>query len=225
MDFYSLEEKRYKNIQYVVRKPLHMEAKKYPILIFMAGAGSRGTDLSFVRNNPFFTETNRFFVDAITYAPQCYEDTWFDMYEQILEFIDDIRQKPYVDQDRVYLMGASMGGYAVWQLAMSQPDWFAAIVPICGGGMYWNASRLKNVSIWAFHGSEDTCVFCEESKKMTDAVKENGGRAKLTVLEGVGHDAWNHVYCNQEVFAWLMEQKRICEETEKSKYDNAKQYG
>ena len=103
------------------------------------------------------------------------------------------------------MMGASMGGYAVWQLAMSMPEHFAAIVPICGGGMYWNAGRLANLPIWAFHGGKDKYVLPEESQKMVDAVNENGGRAKLTVYPENAHDAWSDTYKNKQVFLWLLE--------------------
>ena len=101
-------------------------------------------------------------------------------------------------------MGASMGGYGTWQLAMSLPELFAAIVPICGGGMYWNASRLVNIPIWAFHGGKDTTVFKEESIKMVDAVNKCGGNAKITIYPENGHDAWSDTYKNPEVFHWLL---------------------
>ena len=97
-----------------------------------------------------------------------------------------------------------MGGYGTWQLAMSLPELFAAIVPVCGGGMYWNASRLVNIPIWAFHGAKDTTVFKEESIKMVDAVNKCGGKAKLTIYPENGHDAWSDTYKNPEVFDWLL---------------------
>jgi predicted peptidase len=97
-----------------------------------------------------------------------------------------------------------MGGYATWQLAMSLPEYFAAIVPICGGGMYWNAGRLVNVPVWAFHGQKDPVVLPEESVKMVEAVKHNGGNARLTLYPENAHDAWSDTYRNPEVFEWLL---------------------
>jgi predicted peptidase len=139
--------------------------------------------------------------------PLCHENTWFDMWEQLKEFILYTTTLPNVDKERIYLMGASMGGYATWAMAMSTPELFAAIVPICGGGMYWNAVRLVNVPIWAFHGAKDTTVLPEESKKMVDAVNRKGGTAKLTVYPENAHDAWNDTYRNPEVFEWLLSHK------------------
>jgi predicted peptidase len=98
-----------------------------------------------------------------------------------------------------------MGGYGTWQLAVSVPDAFAAMIPVCGGGMYWDAGRLKKIPIWAFHGALDKTVLPEESLKMVAAVNGKGGKAKLTIYPNNAHDAWTDTYSNPEVYAWLLE--------------------
>ena len=100
-----------------------------------------------------------------------------------------------------------MGGYTVWQLAMTNPDWFAAVIPVCGGGMYWNAGRLKNVPIWAFHGALDKTVLPEESIKMVSAVNEKGGNANITILPNISHNAWDYSYTD-DVLKWMFKQNR-----------------
>ena len=155
-----MEVKQFQQIRYVEKYPEDfVEYEKYPLLIFLHGAGGRGDDITRIINNPFFTETEKFNLQAVVFAPQCYADSWFDIFEQLGEFIDFAVGHPTIDQERVYLIGASMGGYAAWQMAMTKPETFAAVVPICGGGMYWNAKRLKNMGIWAFHGSADQTCF------------------------------------------------------------------
>ena len=101
-----------------------------------------------------------------------------------------------------------MGGYATWQMAMSYPELFAAIIPICGGGMYWNAERLVNMGVWAFHGEKDQVVFKEESEKMVEAIKGSGGNAKLTVYPECLHDAWTKTFQNDGVWKWLLSNNR-----------------
>ena len=201
--------KRFKNLEYAVRIPNGFsENKKYPLVIYIHGAGARGTDIQSIVKHGVFTETEKFNFDAIFVAPQCYEDSWFCIFEQLQEYIIHVINQDYVDIERVYALGASMGGYTTWQIAMSRPDLFAAIVPICGGGMYWNAGRLKNIGIWAFHGSDDPIVYCEESKKMVQAVNENGGNARLTIFDGVGHASWTPTFKCQEMWQWLFEQRK-----------------
>lgn len=217
---------KYRKLQYVVHFPEDFaKDKKYPVILQLMGAGSRGDDINVVRSSLLFTAAESFHLNAVIFAPQCYADSWFDIFEQLMDFVKYVIGRAYVDKDRIYLMGSSMGGYAVWQLAMSRPEWFAAIVPICGGGMYWNAARLKHMGVWAFHGSEDPVVLCEESRKMVDSINRNGGDARLTIWEGVGHDSWVRTYQCRELYEWLFRQRRQECPPEKSGYDDPEKYG
>ncbi len=222
---YAIE--KFESLRYIIRYPAgYTEAKKYPVLIGLHGAGSRGEDIEVLRANPFFvvTETLEDF-PFISVAPQCHENTWFDLFETLKRFTMHIAAAPYTDARRLYLMGASMGGYATWQLAMSMPAYFAAAVPICGGGMYWNAGRLVGTPVWAFHGSDDPTVLVEESGKMVDGINRRGGNAKLTVYDGAGHDAWSATYSNPEVFHWLLSHENRNVLPLQDEYQNSKLYG
>lgn len=200
---------RFKEIDYVIRYPEQFQpTRKYPLLFYIHGAGGRGRDIRLISEHDFFTKTEEYGQNFISIAPQCYEDSWFSIFEQLQEFISAMIHLNFIDRDRVYVMGSSMGGYATWQLAMSRPELFAAIVPICGGGMYWNAERLAHMGVWAFHGSDDTTVFPEESKKIVDAVNTNGGHARLTIYEGEGHNAWTPTFRDPEMWKWLLAQTK-----------------
>ncbi len=200
----------FEKINYLVKLPKDFSPeKKYPAIIFMHGSGTRGTDLRVLEKNSFFQKTAELDnFPFVVFAPQCYEDTWFDILQSVNDFANYISERDYVDSDRVCLMGSSMGGYAVWQMAMSNPWLYAAIVPICGGGMYWNAARISSIPVWAFHGDGDPIVRCEESKKMVESVNLAGGNARLTVYENCQHDAWSMTYSNPDVFKWLLENSK-----------------
>ena len=131
---------------------------------------------------------------------------------------------PFVDKSRVYLIGNSMGGYATWQLAMAKPKLFAAIVPICGGGMYWNSGELVNMGVWAFHGREDKIVLCEESQKMVTEINKRGGKAKLTIYEGVEHNSWSQTFLDKAMWDWMFLQKNIYKETQ-DEYKDVVKFG
>ena len=199
----------FKDLQYLLAFPEgYVEGEKYPVIIFLHGAGTRGNDIEMLKKNPYFKNISihKDFPFVIV-APQCNKNTWFDHFEALKELALFISTSAFADTERIYLMGASMGGYATWQLAMSLPKTFAGIVPICGGGMYWNAHRLLNTPVWAFHGEKDRTVLCEESRKMVDVVNKKGGNAKLTVYPEAEHDSWTETYRNPEVFEWLLSQK------------------
>lgn len=202
----SINIEQFDNFKYIVKYPeCYKKGEKFPVIIFLHGAGSRGNDINALVNNAYFDiiDKHKDF-PFVTVAPQCCQNTWFDMFEQLKKFACKISGEKFTDKNRIYLMGASMGGYGTWQLAMSLPELFAAIVPICGGGMYWNAGRLVNVPVWAFHGAKDTVVYKEESINMIDAVNACGGNAKLTIYPENGHDAWSDTYSNRKVFDWLL---------------------
>ena len=223
----NVKVKQFGELKYVIRYPHSYEpGKKFPLIIFLHGAGSRGDDINNVKTNPYFNIVeNHLDFPFITVAPQCSQNTWFDMFEDLKRLVYKISTEDFTDKKRIYLVGASMGGYATWQLAMSMPELFAAIVPICGGGMYWNAGRLVNLPIWAFHGAKDTVVYKEESMKMVDAVNSCGGNAKLTIYPENGHDAWSNTYGNIDVFNWLLTNKNKNDEKIIDEFKDGNIYG
>ena len=217
----------YKTIKYIVRYPKNYnDERKYPVLLFLHGAGTRGNDINLLKESPFFKITGEIEdFPFITVAPQCHAETWFDIFETLKELVLEIASWEFISKEQICLIGASMGGYGTWQLAMSMPEAFAAIVPICGGGMYWNAARLVNIPIWAFHGKLDTTVKVEESEKMVDAVNRCGGNARLTIYPENDHDAWSDTYTNPEVFKWLLNQKNSNAKELVNIYKNSEIYG
>lgn len=142
------------------------------------------------------------------YAPQCEADTWFDVFEQLIAFAKAVHEDPMTDRTRFTLAGVSMGGYAAWQLAMSRPALFAALTPVCGGGMAWNAHRLKDIPIRAYHGALDRTVLPEESVRMVDAVNTAGGRAELVTFADAGHNAWDPAFSDPGYWSWILEQHK-----------------
>ncbi len=213
-------------LRYLIKDPKnYTDGKRYPVLLFLHGAGTRGEDINLLKNNPFFQITEKMDLPFVVVAPQCNADSWFDIFNDLIALLKEVANLPFADRNRVYAMGASMGGYAVWQIAMSCPRMFAAVVPICGGGMYWNAGRLKSVPIWAFHGDSDPTVYLEESRKMVDAVNRCGGNARLTIYENCGHDAWSETYSNKEVFDWLLQHRSAHTDKPLDKFNNSELYG
>ena len=224
-----MEMKEYTNfgLRYIVRYPKGFtKSKQYPAIFCLHGAGGRGNNIDLLITNPFFKETEKLTdFPFVLVAPLCTENTWFDLFPNLKDLVRHTAALPFVDEKRLYMMGASMGGYATWQLAMSMPEYFAAIAPVCGGGMYWNAARLLNVPVWAFHGGKDPVVFHEESEKMVAAVNVAGGNARLTIYPENEHNAWTDTYKNPELFRWFLSNENQNATALTDKYTDVEIYG
>ena len=182
--------------------------KQWPLMVFLHGAGERGTDLNRVKKHgpPKIVESKPGF-GFIVVSPQCPKGTYWKV-DDVMQIIEKIQSDFNVDGSRTYLTGLSMGGYGSWALAAKHPSRFAAVVPICGAGVADTAESLLNVPIWAFHGDADEVVPLSGTTKIVDAIKEKGGKLiKQTVYEGVGHDSWTQTYDNPELYQWLLSHK------------------
>ncbi len=128
--------------------------------------------------------------------------------KRALSMLDEVMKEYKVDPKRQYLTGLSMGGMGTWSIAMAHPDRFAAIVPICGRGDVKTAEKIKDLPCWAFHGDADTSVNVSGSRDMIEAIKKAGGNPKYTEYPKVGHNSWDKAYGTDELYEWLLEQKK-----------------
>ena len=201
-----LEEKVFEHMKYLISWPENFSAEnKYPLIIYLHGAGSRSDSTTILRKNaPMFHLTGHQSRGYVLLAPLCSENTWNEQMSTLMALVEQVRQQEYIDIKRVYLTGNSMGGYGTWELAANKPDWFAAIMPLCGGGLPWRTQVLVNVPIRAFHGLRDTVVDPLESLEMAKAVNRRQGHAELILFPELAHNCWDAVYSNDENYDWLL---------------------
>jgi predicted peptidase len=224
----------YKYQVYVPREYTH--DRKWPVILFLHGAGERGTDGlkqtqvglgSAVRMNP-----ERF--PAIIIFPQIpLGRAWVaDPAHLATSTLDESIKEFHGDTDRIYLTGLSMGGYGTWFLAFENPKRFAAIVPICSGIIppanlpelkqipatvgvtdpyAVVAEKIKAIPTWVFHGAADDVIPVTESRKMVDAFKRLGAPVRYTEFEDVEHDSWDPAYAKSELWTWLFSQRHNSE--------------
>jgi len=200
--------------------------QKWPIILFLHGAGERGTDgliqtqvgiATAIRN-----DRSRF--PALVVMPQCLkEHRWTDpeMEELSLSALGSASREFKGDPKRTYLTGLSMGGYGSWALAARYPNKFAAVVPICGGILTPDDARKQpdsdripyleaakkigtKLPIWVFHGDADPDVPVSESRHMVEALKADGADVHYTEYPGVGHKSWDKAYAEPELMTWLL---------------------
>ena len=187
--------------------------QKWPLILFLHGAGERGDDLNLVKKHgpPKLVDQGREFPFLVV-SPQCPTSSWWpEQIDALIALLDEVQSKYAIDADRVYVTGLSMGGFGTWSLATRYPERFAAIAPICGGGDRYLAGRLKNVPVWAFHGAKDPTVPVQASKDMVEALRKAGGDVQLTIYPEAQHDSWTETYNNPKLYEWFLSHRRNAE--------------
>jgi predicted peptidase len=204
---------------YVVFVPKDYDGtKEYPVILFLHGAGEtknpkakkEGKMPVEVGIGPAIKKREKDFA-FITVIPRAENFGWGAdgaNGKRALAMLDEVMKEYKIDAKRQYLTGLSMGGMGTWSIAMAHPDRFAAIVPICGRGDTSKAEKIKDLPIWCFHGDADTSVKVEGSRDMIEAIKKAGGKPKYTEYPGVGHNSWDKAYATDELYTWLLEQRK-----------------
>jgi len=183
-------------------------SEKFPLVLFLHGAGERGADLEKVKVHgpPKLIENGKNF-PFIVVSPQCPENQWWSL-EVLDALLNDITDNYNVDENRIYVTGLSMGGFGTWDLSIKYPNRFAAIAPICGGGNSRLAGVLKDLPVWVFHGAKDNVVPLKSSQDMVDELEKANGNVKFTIYPEAGHDSWTETYDNPELYEWILKHKR-----------------
>ncbi|MDP4172451.1 MAG: prolyl oligopeptidase family serine peptidase [Bacteroidota bacterium] len=200
------------NCLFYLPKDYGKEKKQWPLVLFLHGAGERGSDISLVsKHGPPMLASEGKDLPFILISPQCPENLYWGMDSEI-EILDallkDVQSNYDVDPNRIYITGLSMGGFGTWEMLARYPNRFAAAIPICGGGDSTKAYIFKDVPIWVFHGAKDNIVPLSQSQSMVNALKACGGNPKFTIYPNAEHNSWAETYNNPEVFDWLLKQSK-----------------
>lgn len=188
--------------------PGYDASRAWPLIVFLHGRGEEGTDgraqVGVGLGPALRRHPHRW--PAVVAFPQKPPDRhgWSEYEPRILATIAAARHEARIDPDRITLTGVSMGGFGAWSMAPRHRDLFAAIAPVCGGGVPADAPALASLPIWAFHGTADPIVPVEHTLRMVDALRAAGGEPRLTLYDGVGHDSWTPAYDEPELPDWLL---------------------
>lgn len=202
------ERHQFEEMKYILSFPEGFDPnKKYPLVIFLHGAGTRSKDTEILERNSGVVnlckrQTARGY---ILLAPLCSVNNWNEVMATLIRLVDEVRSRSYIDQKRVHLTGNSMGGYGTWELGALRADWFASAMPVCGGGIGWMAGNLVDLPIRTFHGLQDETVDPIESLQMAKSVNKKGGHAELILFPDLKHNCWDRVYTTEANYDWLLQ--------------------
>jgi predicted peptidase len=196
-------------LPYLQFLPEGYEDGKHPLVIFLHGAGERGSDLEMLKKHgPPETAMDGHGFPFILIAPQCPPGRWWNP-DEVVSLTRELVKTLRVDPTRVHLTGLSMGGFGTWACLAKAPELYASGVPICGGGDPATAEAIKGIPIWAFHGEKDQAVPVAKTREMEAALLKAGTKQfRATYYPEEGHESWIPAYNNPALLAWMMLQQK-----------------
>lgn len=217
-------------LNYRMLYPDYDTLRKYPLVIFLHGAGERGSDNEAQLKwgvMAFATDEMMTMHPAIVVAPQCpvgiswsnvsranssrtmtLKDDPSKPMQLVRELIQQLIKKAPVDPNRIYITGLSMGGFGTFDAIERYPDLFAAAMPVCGGGDTSRAASIAHIPIWIVHGSEDATVNPVYSVDMLQALMNAGAHPGFTMVPETGHFSWLAAYNNKLAIEWMFRQRK-----------------
>ena len=210
----SVDMNRSHQLKYLIYLPKDYLTKKYPLVLFLHGAGERGTNLKDIEIHglPKLVRNGKKF-PFIIIAPQCPLNLWWSdplPVDLLSKLVNDIVMKYGIHKNNVFCTGLSMGGYGTLALSIKNPKLFSAIIPICGGvdiKNFFDILNLKDLPIWLFHGDKDEVIPLEKSESIYKVLKPVNKDIKLTVYKGVDHNSWDRAYDDNELYKWMLSHK------------------
>lgn len=185
----------------------HAERDDWPLIVFLHGSGERGDDVALVREQglPRLLDEG-LSLPAVVLSPQCPAgQLWTRQLPAVRALIERTVENHGVDSRRIVATGLSLGGAGSYELVASYPELFAGVAPICGPWTRLFVTRESaRLPTWVFHGDADTAVPIDESLRLVDAIRREGGEPRLTIYPGVGHNSWDPAYEDPELQSWLV---------------------
>jgi len=201
----------------------------YPLVLFMHGAGERGTDneshIAYNRGAKLWAEkANQALHPCFVLAPQCPADkqwvntNWsYGSYSiddipvsnellMVKDIIETLQTQYNIDASNLFVTGLSMGGYATWDFILRYPQMFKAAIPICGAGDPSKAERIRKMPLRVFHSSDDNVVPVAGSRDMVNAINKFGANNRgnfYTEYTDQGHSAWVNAYNSTDLPVWF----------------------
>jgi len=200
-------------------------AKKYPLIIFLHGAGERGNDneLQLVHGKDLFinmNKNNNF--PSIVVFPQCSKNSYWANVSRInnsFSFLDDptentslklvegmiyeLQRNFKINSNQIYVGGLSMGGMGTFELVYRNPDMFAAAFAICGGANPKIGEKISKTNWRIYHGDKDFVVPVKLSIDMYNSIKSFNKNVYLKIYPNVNHNSWDNVFREPDLFKWL----------------------
>jgi predicted peptidase len=219
------ENKKQEQLPYRIFVPYGYDAtKKYPLIFWLHGSDGRGADnlKQITLENQLGShlwigkETQKNF-PAFVFAPQCpsgqnWAEPEFNQPSKWLllaiEALAKLKKQYSIDPGRVYLVGQSMGGLAVWTLLQNYPGQWAGAVVVSAYDNFSDVGAIAKVPLWVFQGDGDSSVPVTMVRSMVAELKKAHAEVKYTEYHKAGREAYLKAFAEPDLVTWLSSQVR-----------------
>jgi predicted peptidase len=125
-----------------------------------------------------------------------------------MKILARVQEKYAVDEDRIYLVGHSVGGVGVFGALITYPDTFAAAVSSAGGWPEQDAWDVPRIPLRLYHSTDDPQVPVRYSRNLAHAINLMGGEAEYIEYRDAGHGSNLRAFTNDGLWSWLFAQRR-----------------
>jgi predicted peptidase len=210
-------------------------AKKYPLVLFLHGAGERGTDNETQLSHGgdlFLRDSIRKNYPAIVLFPQCKQESFWSNVKRdtskrgedrlifqtggqptlamslLRQLLTQVIKSYSVATKQIYVGGLSMGGMGTFEIVYRNPNLFAAAFPMCGGADVGSAQKFKQTHWWIFHGAKDDLVMPIFSQRIVTALQNIQADVKFTLYPDADHNCWDNTFAEPQLMSWLFSQHK-----------------
>jgi predicted esterase len=200
---------------WIVAPPKYDRSKPAGVLLLLHGMGGTGTQLKDAWTA--YAAANNLFIAAPSAqklpADKANEDGaggnfgkenhWWSYREggAPLATLSLLKKRFGIDEDRVILVGYSIGGFGAWNIGLRYPDRFAAIVSCAGGFSRAEIQSLKvddrmrklhlnsfNLPIYFVHGDADKTVPVDLARESRNQLKKLGYEHEYKEIPKAAHN-------------------------------------
>lgn len=169
-----------------------VDGNKPSLVIYLHGGSSTGVDNETQMLEAGIDSIADYLVAkrlrAIFVVPQCpAEKSWGAMTEVLKELVEYFKQRRGVDENRVYLLGGSMGGTGTWSMLSAYPRLFAAAMPVAGNPSRCDVLNVSLTPVITVMGTSDRIMNVETTSDFVDGLRKVGGECMFDIVSG-----WNH---------------------------------
>ena len=109
--------------------------------------------------------------------------------QDVMQMLQLVRRQYNIDENRIYLMGHSLGAIGTWKIAPKYPEIWAAIAPISGMGAPATLERIRHLPEIIVHGDNDPTVNVSGSRAMVAKLKQLGAEFRYIEVPGGNHSS------------------------------------